>query len=52
MMNGIFLFHFFVEAFVWKFGDPYYRGALGGLYAGAKPPPATSTPATTTAAAA
>lgn len=52
MMNGIFLFHFFVEAFIWKFGDPYYRSALGGLYAGAKPTPATSTQASPTAAAA
>ena len=32
MLNGIFLFHFFVEAFIWKFSNPYYRSALSGLY--------------------
>ncbi len=32
MLNGIFIFHFFVEAFIWKFSNPFYRGALAGLY--------------------
>jgi hypothetical protein len=32
MLNGIFLFHYFVEAFIWKFSNPYYRGALSKLY--------------------
>jgi hypothetical protein len=32
MLNGIFIFHFFVEAFIWKFSNPYYRSALSPLY--------------------
>jgi hypothetical protein len=24
--------HYFIEAFIWKFGNPYYRAALGPLY--------------------
>jgi hypothetical protein len=36
MLDGVLLFHFFVEAFIWKFGNPYYGAALKGLYAGAK----------------
>jgi hypothetical protein len=36
LLDGIFLFHFFVEAFIWKFGNPYYGAALKGLYGGAK----------------
>lgn len=32
MLNGIFIFHFFVEAFIWKFSNPYFRNSLGGLY--------------------
>lgn len=36
LFNGIFLAHYFVEAFVWKFGVPFYRQELGPLYF---PPP-------------
>jgi hypothetical protein len=32
LFNGIFLTHFFVEAFVWKFHQPFYRQTLGPLY--------------------
>jgi hypothetical protein len=32
MLNGIFLFHFFVEAFIWRFSNPFYRESLTGLY--------------------
>ena len=32
MLDGIFLVHFFVEAFVWKFSKPHYRDSLGPLY--------------------
>jgi uncharacterized membrane protein SirB2 len=31
-LDGIFLFHFFVEAFLWKFSKPHYRETLGPLY--------------------
>ena len=36
LLNGIFMAHYFVEAFVWKFGVPFYRQSLGPLYF---PPP-------------
>ena len=32
LFNGIFMTHFFIEAFVWKFGVPFYRQSLGPLY--------------------
>ena len=32
MSNGIFLFHFFVDSFAWKFSNPFYRSSLGRLY--------------------
>jgi hypothetical protein len=32
MFNGIFLAHFFLESFVWKFSTPYFRTALGPTY--------------------
>lgn len=31
-LDGIFLFHFFIEAFLWKFSTPHYRETLGPLY--------------------
>ncbi|MGE0395061.1 MAG: hypothetical protein AB7I25_04740 [Vicinamibacterales bacterium] len=32
MLSGIFLAHYFIEAFVWKFGNPFYRQTLGPIY--------------------
>jgi hypothetical protein len=32
LLNGIFLAHYFIEAFVWKFGNPFYRQTLGPIY--------------------
>jgi hypothetical protein len=32
MFDGMFLLHYFVEAFLWKFGNPYYRQSLAPLY--------------------
>lgn len=32
MFNGIFLAHFFIESFVWRFSNPFYRAALGPVY--------------------
>jgi hypothetical protein len=43
LLNGIFLAHYFIEAFVWKFGNPFYRQALAPVYFGA---PAGATPVT------
>lgn len=31
-LDGIFLFHFYIEAFLWKFSKPHYRETLGPLY--------------------
>lgn len=41
MLSGIFLAHYFIEAFVWKFGNPFYRQTLGPIYFAA-PAPATA----------
>lgn len=32
LFDGIFFVHYFIEAFLWKFGAPYYREQLGPLY--------------------
>jgi hypothetical protein len=32
VFDGLFVFHYFVEALIWKFSDPYYRQTLGPLY--------------------
>jgi hypothetical protein len=39
VFDGLFVFHYFVEAFIWKFGDPYFRQTLSPLYF---PRPATA----------
>lgn len=36
VFDGLFVFHYFVEMFVWRFGDPHFRRELSGLYFGAK----------------
>src|SRR5262249_11887765 len=28
IFDGLFVFHYFVEAFIWRFSDPYYRQTL------------------------
>jgi hypothetical protein len=33
LFDGIFVFHYIVEMSIWKFSDPYFRKALGPLYA-------------------
>ncbi len=38
LFNGIFLAHYFIEAFVWKFGNPFYRQTLGPIYFAAAAP--------------
>jgi hypothetical protein len=37
LFDGIFFVHYFIEAFLWKFGTPYYRERLGPLYFSARP---------------
>ena len=32
VFDGLFVFHYFVEMFVWRFGDPHFRRELSGLY--------------------
>jgi hypothetical protein len=45
MFDGLFVFHYFIEALIWKFGNPFYRQTLGPLYFGPRGPlRATSSP--------
>lgn len=37
VFDGIFLVHYVIEAFLWKFGDPYFRATLAPLYFEAQP---------------
>jgi hypothetical protein len=32
LFNGLFVFHYFVEMFVWRFSEPHYRQTLSPLY--------------------
>ena len=32
IFDGLFVFHYFVEMFIWKFSDPHFRQTLSGLY--------------------
>ncbi|MFO0938903.1 MAG: hypothetical protein U0798_20560 [Gemmataceae bacterium] len=32
MFDGLFVFHYFVEMFIWRFSDPFYRQTLSNLY--------------------
>ncbi len=32
LFNGIFVTHYFIEAFIWKFRNPYYRKSLAPVY--------------------
>jgi hypothetical protein len=34
VFDGLFVFHYFIEALIWKFGNPFYRSTLGPLYFG------------------
>jgi hypothetical protein len=37
VFDGLFVFHYFVESFIWRFSDPYYRQTLGPLYFSPRP---------------
>lgn len=32
LFNGVFVTHYFIDAFIWKFSSPYYRASIGPLY--------------------
>ncbi|HEV2201601.1 MAG TPA: hypothetical protein VGR73_17410 [Bryobacteraceae bacterium] len=32
VFDGLFVFHYFIEMLIWKFGDPFFRRTLAGLY--------------------
>jgi hypothetical protein len=34
IFDGLFVFHYFIEALIWRFSEPYYRQTLGPLYFG------------------
>jgi hypothetical protein len=36
--DGLFVFHYFIEALIWKFGNPFYRTMLAPLYFGSVAP--------------
>lgn len=37
LFDGIFVFHYFVEMYIWKFSDPHFRKMMDGLYFTPKP---------------
>lgn len=32
LFNGVFVTHYYIDAFIWRFSNPYYRRSIGGLY--------------------
>jgi hypothetical protein len=32
VLDGLFVLHYFIEAFIWKLGQPFYRRTIGPLY--------------------
>ena len=32
VFDGLFVFHYLVEMFIWRFSDPHVRRSLAGLY--------------------
>ncbi len=32
IFDGIFVFHYFIEMFIWRFRDPHFRTTLAGMY--------------------
>jgi hypothetical protein len=37
LFDGLFVFHYFLESFIWRFSEPYYRQTLGPLYFAPRP---------------
>jgi hypothetical protein len=48
LFDGLFVFHYFLESFIWRFSEPYYRKTLAPLYFGPRPPAAPTPQPTTT----
>jgi hypothetical protein len=44
LFDGLFVAHYVVDAWIWKFSDPFYRQTLGPLYFGAGAAPRTESP--------
>lgn len=44
LFDGLFVFHYLVETFIWRFSNPYYRKQLASLYFAPKPAPPRSVP--------
>jgi hypothetical protein len=42
LFDGLFVFHYFLESFIWRFSEPYYKQTLSPLYFGPKPTAATA----------
>jgi len=32
LFNGVFVTHYYIDAFIWRFSNPYYRRSIGVLY--------------------
>jgi uncharacterized MAPEG superfamily protein len=32
MFDALFVFHYFIESYIWRFSEPHYRQTLGPLY--------------------
>jgi hypothetical protein len=37
IFDGLFVFHYLIDGFIWRFSDPHYRSTLAGLYFAPKP---------------
>ena len=33
VFDGLFIFHYFIQMFIWKFSDPHFRKGPSGLFA-------------------
>jgi hypothetical protein len=44
LFDGLFVFHYFLESFIWRFSEPYYRHTLGPLYFAQRPTTAAASP--------
>jgi hypothetical protein len=38
IFDGLFVFHYFLESFIWRFSEPYYRQTLAPLYFASRQP--------------
>jgi hypothetical protein len=47
IFDGIFVVHYVMDAFLWRFGNPFYRQVLGPIYLGAAAPVQPESPGST-----